>query len=81
MSETAKCPVCQGQLSSADSLYRCDECGSDYEAQAVCDCCGDPLAVLKANGIAECFCNHCNEAKSKTQVRYRYLTVSHELIT
>ena len=79
MTHHPKCPVCQGALVADGEAYRCEECNSNYEAQAVCDVCGDPLSVLKACGAVDFFCNHCNELKSKSQVKYRYMEVAYEV--
>lgn len=79
MNQQAKCPVCQGHLVTDGDHFRCEECSTDYEAQPVCDCCGDPVSVLKACGSVDYFCNHCNELKSKSSVKYRYMEVAHEV--
>ncbi|MCM2680132.1 zinc ribbon domain-containing protein [Echinimonas agarilytica] len=74
-----KCPKCQGYLVSDAQEHRCEECSSSYEAQAVCNTCGDPLSLLKACGAVDYFCNHCNELKSKSVVKYRYLELGHQI--
>ncbi|MBW8190859.1 zinc ribbon domain-containing protein [Neiella marina] len=73
-----KCPKCQGHLIPDTEHHRCEECNAQYQAQAVCDVCGDPLSILKACGAVDYFCNHCNELKSKSTVRHRYLEVAYE---
>lgn len=66
------CPSCQQTMAyQGKFVYRCDDCEQTYHAEVHCQQCGDRLALLKACGAVDFFCNQCNEMKSKSSADYR----------
>ncbi|EHK9576500.1 zinc ribbon domain-containing protein [Vibrio parahaemolyticus] len=70
-----KCPDCEVELEWTGQ-YHCGQCESDFKKVGFCPDCGAELEKLQACGAANCFCNTCNELKSKSRVRFEFQKIS-----
>ncbi|MCF8779464.1 zinc ribbon domain-containing protein [Vibrio sp. IRLE0018] len=66
-----KCPVCAQALEWNDH-YHCEPCHKDFSKIGYCPECEAELEKLQACGAANYFCNHCNELKSKSRIRFQF---------
>jgi hypothetical protein len=65
------CPKCESEL-VWDGQYRCDFCEVHYTKVGFCPECSAALEKLQACGAANYFCNHCNELKSKSKIKFEF---------
>ncbi|RJX74494.1 DNA ligase [Vibrio sinensis] len=65
------CPSCGNEL-IWNGHYHCEDCNVDYKKTGYCPDCEAELEKLQACGAANYFCNHCNELKSKSKVRFEF---------
>lgn len=68
------CPKCDKEL-EWDGAYFCQPCDSHYKKIGYCPECDKELEKLQACGAASYFCNHCNELKSKSRVRFEFAEI------
>lgn len=51
----ALCPVCQKAMTEVSGHFHCETCHGNYQQQAECPDCAQPLQVLKACGAVDYF--------------------------
>ncbi|MBJ8365019.1 zinc ribbon domain-containing protein [Citrobacter cronae] len=64
------CPDCHAELESQNGAARCESCQKDFQLEARCPECHQPLEVLKACGAVDYFCQHGHGLISKKRVEY-----------
>ena len=72
----ALCPVCQKAMTEGSGHFHCETCHGNYQQQAECPDCAQPLQVLKACGAVDYFCQHGHGLISKRRIHFNYLPVS-----
>ncbi|EGQ8027825.1 TPA: DNA ligase [Vibrio vulnificus] len=65
------CPICQQELEWSGQ-YHCQQCDKAFTKLGFCPECEAELEKLQACGAASYFCNHCNELKSKSRIRFQF---------
>ncbi|MFZ4834500.1 zinc ribbon domain-containing protein [Rouxiella sp. Mn2063] len=71
----ALCPQCHKAMDYQAEHYHCQPCNSDYQQQAQCPQCQQPLQILKACGAVDYFCQHGHGLISKKSVQFSYQPV------
>ena len=64
------CPDCHAELKPQNGAARCESCQKDFQLEARCPECHQPLEVLKACGAVDYFCQHGHGLISKKRVEY-----------
>ncbi|RNW21595.1 zinc ribbon domain-containing protein [Citrobacter werkmanii] len=64
------CPDCHAELEPQNGAARCENCQKDFQLEARCPECHQPLEVLKACGAVDYFCQHGHGLISKKRVEY-----------
>jgi uncharacterized protein YbaR (Trm112 family) len=66
--EALHCPNCEGLLVQEGDRAHCNDCGQDFQLEARCPECHQPLEVLKACGSVDYFCRNGHGLISKKRV-------------
>jgi hypothetical protein len=66
-----QCPICMKEL-EWDGQYHCTDCQQHFAKIGYCPTCETELEKLQACGATNYFCNHCNELKSKSKIRFEF---------
>lgn len=64
------CPGCHAELEPQNGAVHCESCQKDFQLEARCPECHQPLEVLKACGAVDYFCQHGHGLISKKRVEY-----------
>lgn len=64
------CPDCHAELEQQNGAAHCESCQKDFQLEARCPECHQPLEVLKSCGAMDYFCQYGHGLISKKRVLF-----------